>query len=204
MIAIAKKSVRVRPADWKTRFEAMLPAIRQMAQFAFRTLPAWEREEAVSDVIVNAFCAFRRLVDLDKIDLAYPTPLGRFAISQYRSGRRVGTSLSKRDVLASPDRDRARYLVSSLNAQETEREWCETIADHRYWPVADQAAFRVDFPAWLRSQSRRDRGLIKFLSVGNRSCDAAERFGLSPARISQLRAQWQASWAQFHRATSAS
>ncbi len=32
---------------------------------------------------------------LGKIDLAYPTPLGRFAISQYRSGRRVGSSFRK-------------------------------------------------------------------------------------------------------------
>jgi hypothetical protein len=138
------------------------------------------------------------LVDLGKIDVAFASPLARFAIKQYHSGRRVGTSLNNGDVLASPDRGHGRRIVSSLSDSEADRDWCETIADGRRWPVPDQAAFRVDFPAWLRSLNRRDRRLVKFLSFGNRTCDAAEKFGLTSGRISQLRAEWQSAWEAFH------
>jgi hypothetical protein len=198
MIAIAKKSARKFPRGWKQRFEEMLPVLYLRARFAFRYLPPSERDEAVSDVVANAFCAFRRLAELGKIDVAYAGALTRFAIAQYRSGRRVGTSLCKGDVLASPERFHGRRVVASLSYSVDDRDWCETIADDRHWSIPEQAAFRVDFPTWLRSLTRRDRRLVKFLGVGNRTCDAAEKFGLTAGRISQLRTEWKSAWEAFH------
>ena len=198
MIVIAKKSARKYPRGWKRRFEGMLPVIYGRARFAFRHLPPSERDEAISDVVANAFCAFRRLVELGKIDIAYAGALARFAIAQYRSGRRVGTSLGTRDVLASPQRGHGQRIVASLNDSVDDRDWCETIADDRHWSIPEQVAFRVDFPRWLKRLNRRDRRLIKFLGVGNRTCDAAEKFGLTAGRISQLRTEWKSSWEAFH------
>lgn len=198
MIAIAKKSARKFSHGSKQRFEEMLPVIYRRARFAFRYLPPSERNEAVSDVVANAFCAFRRLAELGKIDIAYAGALVRFAIAQYRSGRRVGTSLCKGDVLASPERLHGRRIVASLSYSVEDRDWCETIADDRHWSIPEQAAFRVDFPAWLKRLTRRDRRVVKFLGVGNRTCDAAEKFGLTAGRISQLRTEWKSSWDEFH------
>jgi transposase len=59
-------------------------------------------------------------------------------------------------------------------------------------------AFRLDFPVWLKIQNRRKRELAKLLAVGNSATEAAQRFCVSIARISQLRSELQASWQAFH------
>ena len=62
---------------------------------------------------------------------------------------------------------------------------------------ADLAASRIDFPAWLCTLSRRDRKVAQFLAFGNRTGDAARRFGVYESRISQLRKELAASWHRF-------
>ena len=64
-------------------------------------------------------------------------------------------------------------------------------------PVADQVAFRIDFPAWLNGLSARDRQIVDELAVGERPGDVARRFRVSPARISQLRSELRHSWEGF-------
>ena len=56
------------------------------------------KQELIAEVLANAYCAFKRLVDRNKVDLAYPTPLAYYAIRQVRSGRRVGGHLNAHDV----------------------------------------------------------------------------------------------------------
>lgn len=196
MIAFADTVISRLPFGWRDRFEELLPRIERQARTAFRGLSPSEREEAICEVVANAFCAFRRLAELRKLDVAFAGALARFAIAQYRSGRRVGTSLCKSDVLASAERMRPGRTVTSLGGSDGE--WCDNIADDRRWSIPDQAAFRVDFPTWLRTLSNRNRRLVKFLGLGNRTCDAAEQFGLTPGRISQLRAEWKSAWEAFH------
>jgi hypothetical protein len=55
----------------------------------------------------------------------------------------------------------------------------------------------MDLPVWLKSQNRRKRELAKFLAVGNTATEAARRFRVSGARVSQLRGELQASWEEF-------
>jgi DNA-binding NarL/FixJ family response regulator len=68
----------------------------------------------------------------------------------------------------------------------------------RRTPIPDQVAFRIDFPAWLKTLSRREREIAKALAKGHRTLDVARRFGLSMARISQLRREFFDSWQRFH------
>lgn len=63
---------------------------------------------------------------------------------------------------------------------------------------ADTAASRIDFAGWLRGLSRRNRRIAEALAAGHRTTDVARRFKVSPARISQLREEFRASWAAFH------
>jgi hypothetical protein len=63
--------------------------------------------------------------------------------------------------------------------------------------VPDQVAFRCDFPVWRRTRNARDRRLIDDLMVGERTHEVAERYGLSPARVSQLRREFHADWERF-------
>jgi len=67
------------------------------------------------------------------------------------------------------------------------------VAD-RQTPVPDQVAIRVDGGRWLASLQSRDKKMIEVLAAGERAVKVARRFGISPARLSQLRKQWADSW----------
>jgi hypothetical protein len=87
-------------------------------------------------------------------------------------------------------------MIESLETMDPDV-WCEALVDNTVTPVADAAAFRLDFPTWLGSLGRRDRELISFLSFGNTPREAARQFHLSQARISQLRSGLQSDWQKF-------
>ena len=196
-----RKTVRRKKAvsAWHAGFLAMLPAIRRYVGYAFRRLKGVEREEAVADAVANAMAAYIRLCERGKVDLAYPTVLARFAVKQYRAGRRMGNKLSTRDVLAFAAQKKHGLKVESLDSYDDQQEeWIDaTVEDHRT-PVADQAAFRCDFPAWLSTHSGRKRRIAVALSLGHSTKEVARRFKVSPGRVSQLRRELHDSWLEFH------
>ena len=63
--------------------------------------------------------------------------------------------------------------------------------------MPDQAAFRVDFPAWLSTRTERDRRIIDDMMMNERTDALADWFGLSPARVSQLRREYCDDWRRF-------
>src|SRR5262249_55667420 len=73
----------------------------------------------------------------------------------------------------------------------------EALVDNRKSPPPEQAAFRLDFPAWLMTRSERDRRLAEELMLGERTLDLSTKFGLSPARVSQLRRDFHQDWERF-------
>jgi hypothetical protein len=101
-------------------------------------------------------------------------------------------------VFSSAAQGRQGVSLVSLHVTRSGAEiWEDALADNRSTPIPDQVAFRLDFPAWLRRLNRRDRKLVVFLSLGNTPAEAAERFGVSRARVSQLRFELQSSWQAF-------
>ena len=62
----------------------------------------------------------------------------------------------------------------------------------------DQAAFRIDFPAWLGTLTGRERRLIRAMARNERTKDLSRQFEVSPARISQLRRAFHLDWLHFH------
>jgi hypothetical protein len=60
-----------------------------------------------------------------------------------------------------------------------------------------QAAFRIDFPAWLGTRPERDRRVLDDLMLGERTLDVARKYALSPAGVSQLRREFLADWTRF-------
>jgi len=177
-------------------FERFIPVIKRHARVAFRNLRPQERVEAVAEVVANAFAAFRRLAERGKLDVAYPSPLARFAVAQVRSGRRVGRKLDSHDVFSFVVQRQQGFTVASLETGDP-GVWREALVDNTVTPVADAAAFRLDFLAWLGSLRQRDRELIKFLSLGNTPRETARQFRLSQARISQLRSELRKGWQEF-------
>lgn len=91
------------------------------------------------------------------------------------------------------------FVVGKLPDMEIESSnpLVEALTDNTKTPPRDAAAFRVDFPRWRRRYSRRDRGLIGRLMLGERPEHVARCFRLSPGRVSQLRTAFRADWNAF-------
>jgi hypothetical protein len=184
---------------WHPRFLVMVPAIRRTAEICFRKLRPDLRHEMVQEVIANASLAYWRLVERGREHLAYPSALARFAIAQVRHGRQVGNRLNVRDVSSRYAQQRKGFHVERLDQfNEEENCWQEIVVEDKKSTPADIAITRIDFADWLGTMPALRRKIAQCLATGESTFDTARRFALSPARISQLRREFQASWQAFH------
>src|SRR5262249_59021063 len=115
--------------------------------------------------------------------------LATFAARAVRSGRRLCGREPVKEALSALAQARHGFVVASLPGASTliGSVFDEALRDNRRTPVDEQAAFRLDFPAWLSSLGRRDRRLAEAMALGHRTGELARRFGPSPARVPQPR-----------------
>lgn len=185
-------------------FLAMLPVICSCARHKFRLFNSDVRDDLVQEVVCNAFRAYRRLVELGKQDLAYPTALARFAVKQVRAGRRIGGNESPRDVMSPRAQCRVGFAVERLaEFSPAEQQWKEVLVEDKRATPADIAACRVDFAEWLKLLSKRERKIALSLAGGETTSGVAKKFGVTSARISQLRGWLRQSWERFQSETHA-
>jgi hypothetical protein len=205
MIAFAKPVRPTKsPQDQHNRFLAMLPQIRRKAELVFRVARPEAREELVAEVIANAYCAYLRLVDRGKEDLAYPTPLALFAISQVRCGRRVGSRSNLRDVSSPYARAKRNIKIVRLDRFNQQRnEWQEVLVEDPKAGPADTAAARIDMADWFNSLGLRMQRIALMLGRGESTSSVAQVFQISAGRVSQLRRELQQSWDAFQSESSA-
>jgi hypothetical protein len=200
MIAIAEPSTSITKAsDESSRHEqflAMIPCIRRHAELSFRGQDPEAREESVAETIAYAWLAFRRLAELDRLSLAYPSPLARFGVRRVRDGRGVGCRANVRDVLSPRCQRQRRIRVKSLDHREHDG-WREILIDDHHVGPAQTAIMRLDFASWLSTLSDRDRQVAEVLAGGESGLLAARRFGVAPSRISQLRRKLYLLWLAF-------
>jgi len=184
---------------FQAAFVGMLPAILRHARMAFRHLKGEARQEVLTEVVANAFVAYARLAELGKTDLAYPSVLVRYAVAQFCDGRRVGSRLNIRDVLSRHCQKRKGVNVERLDRFDASNDcWIEATLEDTHALPPDQAAFRIDFPTWLGTLSRRNRRVALTLASGESPGNVARQNALSPGRVSQLRRDLCQSWQQFH------
>ena len=199
MVAIAKP-VRCKksPPAWHAAFEAMVPLIERHAKIAFRHLDAEAREEAIQETVCNACCAYARLVELNKVDVAYPSALARFGVAQTKAGRRTGGKLNCRDILSEYCQQKKKLVVERLDQFDVDEEgWAEILIEDKHAGPAETAATRIDFSTWLHRLPRRLRKIAAFLATNETTSAAAKRFRVSAGRISQIRKQLYHGWRQF-------
>src|SRR4029077_18308566 len=136
---------------WHRPFLDMLPAIQKHARWAFRSLPAHDREEAEQAVVACAAVAFARLVELGKPELGYAGPLAKYGVAHHRAGRNVGGCISNCDVASSACQRRRGIQIENLD------DWKLALTEDRRATPADVAAARIDIGSWLDSLSPRNR-----------------------------------------------
>jgi hypothetical protein len=184
-------------AEAQNRFEMMLPKIRSFAAYAFRRYGWEQREELIAETVAQAYLAILRLAQARKLAVAYPTPLSRNAVRHVLAGRRVASSANHRqDVLAAAHWRRGSGTLQRLTPNATSGDWEELITDRRATP-SELAACRLDFRSWLAQLHRSKRRLAIRLAYGDSTGEAAQHFGVSVGRISQVRQELFASWQAF-------
>jgi hypothetical protein len=155
--------------------------------------------ELTAETIALSWQWYVRLARRGKDAARFVTALASFAARAAHSGRRLCGQERSRDALSPRARQRHGYTVSPLpdGSGLGDSAFDEALVDNRQTPVPEQAAFRCDFPAWQKTRTDRDRRLIGGLMLGERTLDVARRYGLSPARISQLRREFHTDWLAF-------
>ena len=179
--------------NWQAGFLAMLPAIQSHARIAFRKLDPEAREEAVQHVLCNTCLAYRRLVELSKVDLAFPSVLARYGVAQVRSGRSVGGRLRRSDVLSVQG-----HLVERLDRFDAEKQgWQEVLVEDRHAGPAATAISRLDFRAWLKRLPPGHRRAAALLATGESTQAVARCLHVTAGRVSQLRRKLMEDWHTF-------
>jgi hypothetical protein len=193
-------------------FLRILPVVERHARIVFRGRSAAEKEEAVSEAVAAAFVSFVALKARGLQPECFPSHLASFAVLRVKAERHVGSGSCNRDVLSHKAQRLHGFRVTSLSEvspasrrgnpaarslPDGAHSFTERLCDNMRTPVADQVEFRIDFPAFLGTLSSREQSMARRLEAEEPAKEVARRFGISPARVTQLRRGWLRQWRTF-------
>ena len=187
-------------AKLQARFLQIRDRIEYHARIYFRHIRcSFKQADYIAETIALAWKWFRRLAQKGKDARAFASVLASYAARAVRSGRRVTRQLNAKDVLSEQAQQRHGFYVGKIPDFSTlsENPLAEALIDNTRSPVPEQVQFRLDFPAWLRTRTDRDRRIIGDMMNGQRTLDLSRRYGISPGRISQLRRDFYEDWQRF-------
>jgi hypothetical protein len=182
------------------RFLSILPVILRHARVYFRAIKCYHtKEDRIAEVRALCWNWFKRLTELGKDACELPTRLADFAARAVKSGRRVCGQLKTKDVLSELAQQRHGFYVGKLPDFSTEstNPLMEALTDNTKTRPDEQAAFRIDFKAWLRTLTPRERRIVKAMARNERTKDLSKQFEVSEGRISQLRGEFMRDWQRF-------
>jgi hypothetical protein len=195
------------------RFEALVPRIQRHGEVYFRHVKCpVKKADYISEMVALCWKWLLRLAERGKDGFAYPMALASFAARAVRNGRRLCGQERATDVFSTIAQQRHHFTTESLpistrtgfdhlyawpRGQQTLDAWEERLQAHARSPVPDQVCFRIDFAAWLRTRTQRDRRIIEQMVRGERTQNLARKFGVSEGRISQLRREYMVDWSRF-------
>jgi hypothetical protein len=180
--------------------QVVLPRVQQHARIYFRHIPCRDqRAERVAEAIGLAWKWFLSLAEKGKDATRFPSALATYAARAVRSGRRAIGQERAHDILSPLTQQGHHFAVgklpdfSTLNGSPLE----EALHDNTVSPVPDQVAFKIDFPGWLATLGPRNRDLVEDMALGHRTLDLADKYRVSPGRISQMRRYFEQDWERF-------
>jgi hypothetical protein len=182
-------------------FLTILPHIVGHGRIYFRGVRCPHRkEDRIAEMVGLAWKWFLAMASRGKDGRDFPRAIAAYAARAVHCGRRVWRQERANEVLSPVAQKRHDFMVGTLPNFETleSNPLLEALADNTVSPVPDQAAFRLDFPRWLGRLGERNRQVAEDLMVGERTLDVADKHGLCPGRISQLRRELHRDWLLFH------
>ena len=202
------------PEALHAHFLAILPRIETHAKIHFRYLRCpGKKEDAIAEVIALSWHWFLRINEQGKDVNEFVSTLADYAVRHVRSGRKLCGQLKAKDVMSPYAQHRGGFTVEALNcstARSHETFFAdphgqdhmdvmeERLKDNTQSPVAEQAAFRIDYPAWLSQLGSRNRAIAEDMSQDLGTFELADKHKVSPARISQMRREFSKDWQRFH------
>ena len=189
------------PEALHAHFLAILPRIETHARIFFRHLRCpGRKDDAIQETIAIAYKWFVRAVKQGKNVDEFVMALATFAVRHVNKGRRLCGQLKAKDVLSTRAQRLKSFTVQSFPNYDTGTEGntvIDALRDNTKTPPDEQAAFRLDFRAWLARLGERNRRIAQDLVLGERTKDLADKYGTSQARISQLRREFKSDWQRF-------
>jgi hypothetical protein len=202
------------PEALQSHFLEILPRVETHARIYFRHLRCpGKRDDAVAETVAVAWKWFVRAAGRGKDARAFASALATLAARHVRSGRRLcgqeraGDAMSPLaqrrhgfgvEALACSTRNGRGSLYAAPHGQGTQDAFEERMRDDTRGPVPEQAAFRIDYPAWVSRLGERDRSVIRDMTLDLGTTEIAARHSVSPARISQMRRELHRDWRAFH------
>jgi hypothetical protein len=184
--------------QWHAGYLRLLPDIYLQARRALRHFRGDAREDALQAVIADTVVAYARLAELGREKLAYPSPLVKFAVAKFHTGRLVGCRLNGHDVTSKYCQRRTKVIIERPDCCDgRSSKWQEILVEDQRATPADIAAIRIDFEAWLSSLNPRERRVAETLATGESTARAAKMFDVTAGRVSQLRTKFRESWNAF-------
>jgi hypothetical protein len=194
------------------KYLSILPRIELHGRIYFRHLDPHRKDDAIQEMCSLAWKWFLRLDEQGKDPADFLMSFTTFLARSVNSGRRLVGMAKSKDVM-NPITQRHHgfkveslpcftrtsfdHLYSSPKGQELYDYFEERLWDNAITPILDQVQFRIDFPAWLQTLTGRERRMIRGMVRNERTLDLSRQFDLSPARISQLRREFQIDWKRF-------
>ena len=194
------------------KYLSILPKIELHGSIYFRHLDPHRKADAVQEMRALAWKWLLAIQKQGKDPNEFMMSFTTFLARAVNSGRRLAGMAKSKDVmnpiaqrccgfkvesLPSFTRTSFDHLYSSPKGQELYDYFEERLCDNTITPVPDQVQFRIDFPAWLQTLTGRERRMIRGMARNERTLDLSKQFDLSPARISQLRREFQIDWKRF-------
>jgi hypothetical protein len=189
------------PEALHQHFLAILPRIETHARIFFRHLRCpGRKDDAIQETIAIAWKWFVRAVKQGKNVDDFVMALATYAVRHVHNGRPLCGQLKAKDVLSTRAQRLKSFTVQSLPNYDTGTEdnaVIDALRDNTKTSPDEQAAFRLDFRAWLAALGERNRRIALDLALGERTGAVADKFGTSQARISQLRRDFKSDWDCF-------
>jgi hypothetical protein len=191
MFAIAKEQQEP-TATWQDSFLAMLPEIESRLRREFRDLKASSREEAIREGVAHCLFAYVRLHDRGRAHLVTPFTLVVYSSRHVRGGRPAAGRMNSKDPLS-----RYAQLGNRIRVDSKAGEWIEELVKDKRAAVPELVAAKIDVGAWFSSLSHRMKQIAKDMAFGSSTKELAEKHGVTPGRISQMRRSLERSWAEY-------
>jgi hypothetical protein len=178
--------------NWQSSFVSMLSEIEQRLRCAFRHLDSASREESIAEGVVHCLLSFARLHDQGRAEAASASTLAWYATLAVKRGRPAGDRMNCNEPLS-----RYAQVRNGTRIEQRYGKWLDLLVEDKRASVPDQVAAKLDVGDWFATLPSRMKQIAQDLAYGFSTSEVAEKYGVTPGRISQLRRSLEASWSAF-------